>query len=161
MQRGVPCERTAVDEGHSDGGIHLPGHGLDAGVCAARPCEEGNREVAALLAEVLWNARVVTALEIEPDVVTMNTRARVRDLDSGDPIVVDLSFPEESARDNGKTSVFSPIGALILGRQEGCVVSRRVKDRHISLCIEKVLFQPEAMMRASTAARHYVHRRER
>lgn len=102
------------------------------------------REREALEAE-LEEAEVVDASEIPPDVVTMNSRVRFEDEDSGETRDVTLVYPAQADAETGKISVLAPIGAALLGLSVGQTIdwpmpsggSRRLR-------VVSVLYQPEA-----------------
>src|ERR1041384_1957381 len=62
------------------------------------------------LEDELDRAEVVAAEDVSPDVVTMHSTVRVRDLDSGRSVVYTLVFPAEADIDRQRLSVLAPIG---------------------------------------------------
>ncbi len=106
----------------------------------------GNKErndLSALAGEV-QRAKTVTSNEIPPNVVTMNSKVRLRDMDSSEELMYTLTFPIDADVSIGAISVLAPIGTALLGYAEGDVIDWPVPDgvRHIR--IEEVLYQPEA-----------------
>jgi len=99
------------------------------------------------LAEELEEAEVVEPEGVPPDVVTMRSRVRVRDMVSGDLATYTLCYPVEADLDAGKLSVLAPIGTALLGYREGDVVEWPVPGGVRVLRIEKLLHQPEAAAR--------------
>lgn len=95
-------------------------------------------------------ARIVRSTDVPKDVVTMNSRVRVRDLDSGDAVVFSLIYPSSplaAGTDHlaGMTvSVLAPIGTAVLGYRVGDTIEWDVPAGVRRLKIEDVLFQPEA-----------------
>jgi regulator of nucleoside diphosphate kinase len=92
----------------------------------------------------LDRARVVSADEIPPDVVTMNSQVALRDLDTGEDIVMTLVFPHEANVEGRKVSVLAPLGTAVLGYRAGDVIEWQVPAGTRRLKVERVLFQPEA-----------------
>lgn len=92
----------------------------------------------------LDRARVVSAQEIPPDVVTMNSEVALRDLDTGEELVLTLVFPHEANVDQRKVSVLAPLGTAVLGYRAGDVIEWQVPAGTRRLQVERVLFQPEA-----------------
>ena len=90
----------------------------------------------------LERAIVVKPQQVAGNVVTMNSRALVQ-LDD-EEIEVALVYPEDADSNAGKHSVYSDIGAAILGYQEGDAIDWRISDRTRRIEIRKVLYQPEA-----------------
>lgn len=92
----------------------------------------------------LDRARIVSADEIPPDVVTMNSQVALRDLDTGEDIVMTLVFPHEANVEKRKVSVLAPLGTAVLGYRAGDVIEWEVPAGTRRLKVERVLFQPEA-----------------
>lgn len=103
-----------------------------------------DREHLDQLDEELARAHVVPAREIPPDVVTMNSKLRLRDLDTGKEIVFTLVFPGDADAEQGKVSVLAPLGTAVLGYRKGDTFQWRVHGRTRHLQVEEVLYQPEA-----------------
>ena len=93
--------------------------------------------------ELEW-AHAVPPQEIPEDVVTMNSQARVKDLDSKEEMVFTLVFPADADYERGKVSVLAPIGTALLGYRAGETVEWEVPGGVRRLKIEQVLYQPEA-----------------
>lgn len=97
-----------------------------------------------VLQEELRRARIVDPTELKPDVITMHSRVRLKDLHLDDVRELTLVFPDEAAHDDDRISVVAPIGAAILGYKTGDTVRFRTPGGLRRLRIEQVLFQPEA-----------------
>jgi regulator of nucleoside diphosphate kinase len=110
----------------------------------ARSWDEKDRAYLTRLEEELEWAQVVSPQEIPGDVVTMNSQARVRDLDSNEEMVFTLVFPAEADYERGRLSVIAPIGTALLGYRAGDTVEWEVPVGVRRLKIEQVLYQPEA-----------------
>ncbi|HOJ21175.1 MAG TPA: nucleoside diphosphate kinase regulator [Armatimonadota bacterium] len=109
------------------------------------PASEGLRTLAA----ELDRARVVTAAEVPPDVITMDSQVQLEDLDTGQEMVCTLVFPEDADASQGKISVLAPIGMAMLGYRVGDVFEWQVPSRKRRLLVKAVLYQPEASRVAS------------
>ena len=105
---------------------------------------EKNRDYLIKLEEELEWAQIVAPQEILGDVVTMNSQARVKDLDSNEEMVFTLVFPAEADYERGRLSVLAPIGTALLGYRAGDTVEWEVPGGVRRLKIEQVLYQPEA-----------------
>ncbi len=92
----------------------------------------------------LQEGTLVDSKNVPPDVVTMNSRVELIDVDEKKPMIFTLTFPRDADIDSGKLSVLSPVGTAILGHSEGDVIEWRVPARLRRFRIEKVLYQPEA-----------------
>lgn len=89
-------------------------------------------------------ATVVESHLIDADIVTMNSRVSLRDLDSGERIVYTLVYPRDANSAEGRISVLAPVGTAILGYRVGATIRWKVPAGERKLRIDKILFQPEA-----------------
>lgn len=89
-------------------------------------------------------AKVLTPACISNDVVTMNSRVRLKDMATGEELVFQIVFPTNADLDKGKISVLAPIGTALLGYRVGDVVAWPVPGGKRHLKIEEMLYQPEA-----------------
>ena len=93
------------------------------------------------LQRLLEAADIVAPREVPRDVVTMNSKVRLKDDQADQDMDLSLVFPADAGRDRDiakfDVSVLSPLGLSILGRRIGDVVGRRVR-------IDGLLYQPEA-----------------
>ena len=96
------------------------------------------------LVEELNRAIVVPAEEIPADIITMNSRVRLLDLDKGSAVEYTLVYPAEADVAKGKVSIVAPIGAAIIGYREGDEIEWDVPGGRRRLKVEAVLYQPEA-----------------
>ena len=78
------------------------------------------------LEEELNQAEVVRPDRLPANVVTMNSRVRITDLDTGEQTVYTLSFPDYADIARHRISVLAPIGTALLGYRTGSVVQVRV-----------------------------------
>jgi regulator of nucleoside diphosphate kinase len=97
----------------------------------------------ALRAE-LDRAKIVASESIDGDVVTMNSKVRVRGRDTGLTTTLTVVFPESADAGVNRISVIAPLGAAVLGYRAGDRVSFRVPDGMREVDIEEVVYQPEA-----------------
>jgi len=96
------------------------------------------------LAEELGNGKVVAASKIPPDVVTLNSRIMLRDLDKNTQMEVTLVLPAHADFAAGRLSVISPIGTAVFGYAVGDEIEWQVQAGVKRLRIEKILYQPES-----------------
>lgn len=89
-------------------------------------------------------ARSVPATDVPRDIVTMNTRLRLRNRETDASTVYTLVFPENADADRNRISVLAPLGAALLGAREGDTVVWRTPDGEQRMTIEAILYQPEA-----------------
>ena len=93
--------------------------------------------------ELDW-AHIVLPKDIPPDVVTMNSRVRLSDMNKGDDLVYTLVFPRDANAAEGKISILAPVGTAILGFRVGDIIEWQVPAGIRKLKIEEILYQPEA-----------------
>jgi regulator of nucleoside diphosphate kinase len=91
----------------------------------------------------LDDADVLPARHIGPDVVTMNSEVRVRDLDTHEAIVFRVVFPRAADSAAGRISVLAPLGMAVLGRRVGETVAWETPGGVRRLRLDRVLYQPE------------------
>ncbi len=112
-----------------------------------RPLIEGmknSRDDLRALESELKQARVVAPADVPPDVITMNSKARLRDLDTGEEMVFTVVFPGNASIEHDRISVVAPIGTAMLGHRVGDEFEWQVPAGLVRLRVEKVLYQPEA-----------------
>jgi regulator of nucleoside diphosphate kinase len=102
------------------------------------------------LAGELRRARVVPRAEVPPDVVTMHSTVRLRDLGTGEEETYTLVYPDEADIAAGKLSVLAPVGTALLGYRAGDVVEWPVPAGVTRFRVEEVVSQPRRA-RARTA----------
>lgn len=92
----------------------------------------------------LENARVMAPVDVPPDVITMNSKARLRDLEDGEEVTYTLVFPDQANIEQGRISVVAPIGTAMLGHRVGDEFEWEVPAGSVRLRVEEVIYQPEA-----------------
>lgn len=110
----------------------------------ARSWNKKDRNYLTRLEEELERAQVISPQDVPGDVVTMNSQARIRDLDSNEEMVFTLVFPAEADYVQGRLSILAPIGTALLGYRAGDTVEWEVPAGVRRLKIEQVLYQPES-----------------
>jgi regulator of nucleoside diphosphate kinase len=96
------------------------------------------------LEEELMKAEVVTPAGIPPDVITMNSRVCLQDLETGEELVYTLVFPGDADVEQGRISVLAPIGTAMIGYRTGDCITWRVPGGMKKLRVQGILYQPEA-----------------
>lgn len=96
------------------------------------------------LEEELERARIVDPHEVPADVVTMNSKVRLADLDTGEQLDVTLVFPGASNARESRISVLAPMGLALFGGREGDELRWPAAHRLRRVRIERVVYQPEA-----------------
>jgi len=96
------------------------------------------------LAGELAQAEVVSSKDVPPDVVTMNSKVVLRDIDTSEEMTYVLVFPSDANIDAGAISILAPVGTAILGYAKGDVIEWRVPSGMRRIGIKEILYQPEA-----------------
>ena len=100
-----------------------------------------------LLENELKRARIVAPEEVPPDVITMNSRAELLDLESSERMEFTLVFPADDNVNDGKISVLAPLGTAMLGYRAGDEFVWHVPHGLRRLKVTKLQFQPEASLK--------------
>ena len=95
------------------------------------------------LREHVRRSRLVPAKEVEPEVVTMNSRVRVRDVESGRVETFTLAYHGEAGLFGDRLTVLSPLGIRALGARVGDVLEWDVPHGVRRLVVERIVYQPE------------------
>ena len=91
----------------------------------------------------LEQGNVVEPGDIPRDIVVMNSKVRLLDLDTDEELVYRLTFPEDTDIDQDKISVLAPVGAAMLGRRIGEVIEGKIPAGLCKLKVEAIIHQPE------------------
>ena len=110
-------------------------------VQASDPRKHGDLKA---LTQELRRAVIVDPKDVFSDVITMNSRAEMRDLESGETVAFTLVFPSEANIDEEKISVLAPIGAGMLGYRVDDEFEWNVPGGLRRMKVTKVEYQPEA-----------------
>ncbi|MGE5611703.1 MAG: GreA/GreB family elongation factor [Bacillota bacterium] len=92
----------------------------------------------------LARARALSIREVPEDVVTMNSRVRLRDLATDERDVYTVVYPRRADWAVGRIPVLAPLATALLGVREGAVIRHGGPDSARTLEVERVLYQPEA-----------------
>lgn len=91
----------------------------------------------------LDRADVVAPEKIPADVITMNSRVVLTDLEDNSRLELTLVYPSE-AQGEGKVSILAPIGTAMLGYRVGDVFEWDTPAGKASLRVDEILYQPES-----------------
>jgi regulator of nucleoside diphosphate kinase len=96
------------------------------------------------LEQELNRAKLIAPEKIPHNVVTMNSKVLLKDLDTGEKMVYTLVYPAEANLMEDKISVLAPVGTAIIGLREKDAIDWKIPDGLVRLEVEKILYQPEA-----------------
>lgn len=92
----------------------------------------------------LQQALVVNSKKISKNVITMNSKVRLKDLDSGKEMVYSLVFPGQADITQNKISILSPLGTALIGYRSGDIIKWKAPAGVRRLRVEEIVYQPEA-----------------
>jgi regulator of nucleoside diphosphate kinase len=92
----------------------------------------------------LDRAQIVAPQQIPADVITMNSKVALVDLDTQEEEIYTLVYPENANTSEGKVSILAPIGTAMLGYRVDDVFEWEVPAGKRRLKVKKILYQPEA-----------------
>lgn len=96
------------------------------------------------LEKELNRAQIVASQKVPHDVITMNSKVMLKDLDTEEEIIYTLVYPPDADLMEDKISVLAPVGTAMLGFREGEVITWEVPAGVVRLKVVKILYQPEA-----------------
>lgn len=111
---------------------------------AYSPQNDFDQENIERLLHDLERATIVDSKDIPANVVTMNSKVYLRDIDSKQETIFTLVFPQDADIAENKVSVLAPVGSAVLGYKAGDSIEWKVPARIKRLKIESVIYQPEA-----------------
>jgi regulator of nucleoside diphosphate kinase len=106
--------------------------------------KERDREYLESLQNELDRAHIVDPTAIPHNVVTMNSRVRFKDMETGEEKSYTLVFPSDADIEKNRISILAPIGTAILGYRAGDTVNWLVPAGTRKVRILEILYQPEA-----------------
>ena len=96
------------------------------------------------LKQKIESSVILAPEEIPPNVVTMNSQIRIKDITNGTTVLVTLVFPQDADYEQQKVSLLAPLGAALLGRYAGEELSYDAPGGSTKIVIEEIVYQPEA-----------------
>ncbi len=106
--------------------------------------KERDRDYLESLQNELDRAHVVDPTAIPHNVVTMNSRVRLKDMETGEEKIYTLVFPSDADIARNRISILAPIGTAILGYRAGDTLDWLVPAGKRKFRIQEILYQPEA-----------------
>jgi len=113
-------------------------------IMVAREFDNGEKKYLKKLEDELDKGEVVNSQDVPNDVITMNSKVCLRNINTQKEIIYWLVFPDDANADQGKISILAPIGTALLGYKVGDIIEWRVPAGLTKLKVEEILYQPEA-----------------
>jgi regulator of nucleoside diphosphate kinase len=98
----------------------------------------------AALTTRLRRSELVSPKSIPRNVVTLNSRVVLKDLDSGHRLICTVVDPHDATLFGNRLSVVSPGGIAVLGKRVGQIIHWKLGSKLRRFRISQVLYQPEA-----------------
>jgi regulator of nucleoside diphosphate kinase len=92
----------------------------------------------------LDKSKIVRPQEVPGDVITMNSKVCLLDIEVGEEEEITLVFPEDADRTQNKISVLAPIGTAMLGHRAGDTIEWEGPAGLIRMKVKELLYQPES-----------------
>ena len=92
----------------------------------------------------LKRAKVVDPEDVPNDIITMNSKFNLKDLDSGEETIYTLVFPEDADIYENKISIYAPMGVALIGYRVGDVIEWPVPGGILKIKVLEIIYQPEA-----------------
>ena len=102
---------------------------------------------AEILSEIDARMRRATLLDpgaVPRDLVTMNSRVVLRDVDTEQQHVFTVVFPSCANGRKGRISVLTPLGSILLGARTGQTLTCPISGAMATVVVDAILHQPEA-----------------
>ena len=96
------------------------------------------------LRKELNRAKVVDPVDIPNDVITMNSKFKLKDLDSGEEMIYTLVFPEDADIYKNKISIYAPMGIALIGYRVNDIIEWQVPGGILRIKVLEIIYQPEA-----------------
>lgn len=104
----------------------------------------GDARAVAALKQELTRAHLVDSYDILPDVVTMNSRVKLRDMNSPAELEITLVYPAEEDAARHRVSILTQLAVAVLGCRLGDKVKWPAAQGPATYWVEAILHQPEA-----------------
>jgi regulator of nucleoside diphosphate kinase len=117
---------------------------LDELIVVARRADTLDLEYLDRLEDALLTKTGVDPRTVPPDVITMNSRARLADPLTGQGQEYTLVFPAAADAAAGRISVLAPLGTAMLGAAVGQTIEWTAGGSTRRLRVEAIPYQPEA-----------------
>lgn len=92
----------------------------------------------------LDRAKIITDVEVPPDLVTMNSKIRFLNVQDDKEMTITIVYPSDANFAEGKISVLASLGSALIGLRVGQEINWMFPDgKTRTLRILKILYQPE------------------
>lgn len=92
---------------------------------------------------IIKRARIIPWDMVPSNLITMNSRLLIKDLNTRKTRIIRLSY-EENSENIEQISIYNPLALACLGRREKSILACSEDNRNTLFRVEKILFQSEA-----------------
>lgn len=103
-----------------------------------------DRDQILILQNELERGEIVDSKDMPDNVITMNSKVMIQDLDTREEMVYTLVFPAFSKVEEGKLSIVSPLGIALIGFSVGDTIEWNLPGGVRKLYVKEILYQPES-----------------
>jgi regulator of nucleoside diphosphate kinase len=96
------------------------------------------------LEKELNRGKIVKSKDVPGNIITMNSKILLKDLDDHEEMTYNLVFPDKADPNQNRVSILAPIGIALLGYGVGDIVELKVPAGLRRLEVKKILYQPES-----------------
>lgn len=89
--------------------------------------------------------RLLPSDEVPPDVITLNSRVQLFELDTGETFTCTLVLPHDADIGQLRISILSPVGLAMLGQRVGDIFESSAPGGAKRLEVTAIWYQPEAV----------------
>ncbi len=105
---------------------------------AAKEAQAHNESRIAELEGKLTNVRIIENEKIPSDKIFIGAIVTLVDVDNDEELMYTLVSPEEASYEEGKISIYSPIGKALLGHKEGETIAIKVPAGTLNYKVKKI-----------------------
>jgi len=113
-------------------------------IMVAREFGNENEKYLKELENELERGKVVKSQDIPNNIITMNSKIKLWDINTQEEMIYLLVFPNNADANEGKISILAPIGTALLGYKVGDIIEWSVPGGMAKLEVKEILYQPEA-----------------
>ncbi len=96
------------------------------------------------LTKALNEGKIVNSDEVPDDVITMNSKLQLTNMENGETNIIRLVFPSDITSSDDAVSILTPLGSVLLGQWKNSTVKVEEEGCIKKYNIEDILYQPES-----------------
>jgi regulator of nucleoside diphosphate kinase len=92
----------------------------------------------------LDSSKIVNSEEVPSDVITMNSKIKYINMETGKSNIMQLVFPADISKFENAVSILSPLGIEVLGQWKGSNIEVKQDGKIKKYRLDEILYQPES-----------------